>query len=259
MSQDFEVEEGREVVRRTIVGGRPRAREKRRIRVPIGLEKVLCRAAGDWRFRDALLTDRKGALDAAGYELLVTEQAVLDSVPKAVLASMIDRIDVKQHGRGRFMRGVMAAAFAATTTLAVQACDSEATPAGIQPDDILAGRTDVVDIQNDADPSRGVSPDVPDVLVMPEINADEGMRPDIVHLDSYPPVDVGILPDVVDVVNPVDIAGIQPDEIEPPDAMPAGILPDVVDAPDVMLDGGVRPDVVDLDGPASLGIQPDVD
>jgi hypothetical protein len=227
MSRDFEVEEGREVVRRTIVGGRPRAREKRRIRVPIGLEKVLCRAAGDPRFRAALLADRGAAVEASGFELLASERAVLDSVPVSVLGAMIGRIDVRRHGRGRFMRGVLAATFAATTTLAVQACDTAAQPAGITPDDAGFDVADVqqvmadvgVTVSDDVDPSRGISPDEPDVLVLPDFNADEGMRPDIVF------------------------------------------GPDVFVEPDIMADGGVRPDfdIVDTAEAVPLGILPDTE
>ena len=55
----IEIEEGREVVRRTIVGGRPRARKNRRVIVPIGIEKVLCRAAADNRFKATLFQDRE--------------------------------------------------------------------------------------------------------------------------------------------------------------------------------------------------------
>jgi len=237
MSRDFEVEEGREVVRRTIVGGRPRAREKRRIRVPIGLEKLLCRAAGDPRFRAALLADRSRALDAAGLELLASERAVLDSVPAAVLASMIGRIDVQRHGRGRFMRGVLAATFAATTTIATQGCE-DATPAGITPGDVGSDVpqvvSDVGEIPDELDPSRGISPDVPFVIDAPEPPSD-GIRPDIVILpDTY--ADEGIRPDIV-------------------------FGPDVVSEPDVMADGGVRPDfdTVDANEPVPIGILSDAE
>jgi len=168
MGRDFEVEEGREVVRRTIVGGRPRAREKRRIRVPIGLEKLLCRAAGDSAFRAALLVDRGRAVEAAGLELLASERAVLDSVPEAVLAGMIGRIDVRRHGRRRFMRGVLAATFAATAVLGVSDCGGEGA-GGARPDDVE----------------------------MDWSGADVGILSDVVDVEpSY--ADVGILPDDVE-------------------------------------------------------------
>lgn len=247
MATDFEVEEGREVVRRTIVGGRPRAREKRKIRVPIGLEKVLCRAAGDAAFRQALLLDRDRAVDEAGWELLPTERAVLGSVPAATLETMIASIDVQQHGRKRFMAGVMAAAFAATALATDGGCVVTGSEPDEPPGDVVedvafgdAAATRDATIVPDADPSRGISPDsvvwdigepvpagilpdawadsgAPDIITMPDITAEEGIRPDIV-LDAEDATVLGILPDIED----LDTAEV---DVLPP--APTGILPDI--------------------------------
>ena len=65
----IEVEEGKEVVRRTIVGGRPLARRKRTLKVPVGIEKVLCRAAADPAFRAALLDRRPQLMAALGTQV----------------------------------------------------------------------------------------------------------------------------------------------------------------------------------------------
>jgi hypothetical protein len=194
MARDFEVEEGREVVRRTIVGGRPRAREKRKIRVPIGLETVLCRAAADTGFRAALLADRGAALDAAGVELLASERAVLDSVPEPVLAGMIGRIDVQRHGRGRFMRGVLAATFAATAVLGIAECNCAGGDRADWPEDLDVGAA-TMDVPDDTDPSRGISPDIPFLIDAPEPPSD-GIRPDVIEIDVGEPMPAGILPDV---------------------------------------------------------------
>jgi hypothetical protein len=128
----LEVEEGQEVVRHTIVGGRPRARMKRKISIPIGIEKVLVRAAGDEGFRSALFTDREKALGSAGYKLLDSERSILKSVPDLALASMIDSIDLKAHTKRRFARGVTKVAFATAAMTAMVTAGEACT--GAEPD-----------------------------------------------------------------------------------------------------------------------------
>ena len=96
----FEVEEGQEVVRRTIVGGRPRARMKRKVSIPIGIEKVLVRAAGDEAFRSALFEDREQALGSSGYTLLDSERGILRSVPDTALARPIRDLFPRLSRRG---------------------------------------------------------------------------------------------------------------------------------------------------------------
>jgi len=139
-----------------------------RVRVPIGLEKALVRAAADARFRDALLRDRGAAVDSAGWELAASEAAVLASVPDATLAAMIARIDVRRHGKRRFMRGVVAAAFAsaaaASALLVADGC-GEPVATGIRPGDEVVTRPDVVETfeveMEDFERSDGIRPDVP--------------------------------------------------------------------------------------------------
>ncbi|MBM4396436.1 MAG: hypothetical protein FJ087_12205 [Deltaproteobacteria bacterium] len=214
----LEVEEGQEVVRRTIVGGRPRARHKRTIRVPIGLEKVLVRAAGDPVFRAALTRDRVAAIEAAGYEMLATELSVLASVPDSVLQVMIGRIDVKRHGTRRFMRGVAAAAFASAAATATVGCDMEGQPAGIQPDAI--DPADSVEIFTDHGVDRGILPDTeewepavelpPEMqagvdVAVPEVFPDAGVQADVDEAEydmDVPPAPGGVLPDMPEDVPP---------------------------------------------------------
>ena len=229
MAGDFEVEEGREVVRRLIVGGRPRARQKRKIRIPIGLEKVLCRAAGDEAFRSSFLRDRRQAVAAAGYELAPSEAGVLDSVPEATLALMIERIDVKRHARGRFMQGIMAATFAAATVSAAGACESDpagtgadvgTTPDGAsQPDDSGAvGGQDLLIVGQDVSAP-------PDILPAPDLPTD-GIRPDI-HDSPDVTFDLGITPDLIDEPDEWTSRGVEPDLVDVGEPMPAGILHDI--------------------------------
>lgn len=215
MSDDgVEVEEGQEVVRRTIVGGRPRARHKRRIRVPIGLEKVLVRAAGDAAFREALLRDRRAAVDAAGYEMLPSELSVLASVPDEVLRAMIGRIDLRRHATRQFMRGVAAAAFASAAATTSLACDgAESQPAGIQPDAVENPGT--VEVYDEQLVDRGVLADTSETWA-PEVEVDEGSA-----------ADAGVMADTDEVAAPAEAEVIDYEDLP----APGGILPDEPESP----------------------------
>lgn len=146
MSRDeFEIEEGREVVRHTIVGGRPMARRTKKLRIPIGFEKTLYLAATDERFRSRLLADRERAVQEAGYELVQTEANIIESVPQTVLVSMIEAIDTKQHTRRRFMRNVAACVLAGTVMIESTGCPvtgAEPDPPQDTSGDNAAGDTD---------------------------------------------------------------------------------------------------------------------
>jgi len=219
MGKDFEIEEGKEVVRRTIVGGRPLARKKRKLKIPIGIEKVLCRAAVDPAFRASLFDNRDAALDGLGGELSEAEADILKSIPAQSLETMIARIDPKKHAGRRFMKGVMAATLvtaALTTSIdcletrtkgataddptaddirAGETFAPEAVVKGIQPDDVL-GAPDVVETQ-DGQAILGIDPDVgePDVVEKEEVNS-YGIDPEldvIEHEDLMAPG--GIIPD----------------------------------------------------------------
>jgi|GEM_PF-2486602 len=225
----FDVEEGQEVVRNTIVGGRPRARRKRTITIPIGLEKVLTRAAGDPAFRRRLFEDRRLALASLGWELSTSEAVILGAVPDAVLEAMIGRIDLKQHTKRRFMKGIATAAFATaamTSGVTCVGCGDVATK-GIAPDDVQADvlqPADVLDVEETAG-SRGVLPDL-DVL-----DVIKGSEPDEIEVDAVPPADLGNSPEVIDVSDDQPAVG--------------GILPDIteVEVDQGQNDGGVRPDL----------------
>jgi len=200
--KDFEVEEGKEIVGRTIVGGRPAARRKRKVRVPIGIEKVLVKAAADDGFRRKLLDDRQAALDALSYELSPTERQVLASIPDLTLQGMIDSIDLKKHSKRRFMRGVLAAALLTTAATGVLGCEvSEDHSKGISPDELEDTVVETV-VTPDAT-SRGIEPDE-DVLVVEDHLATQGVTPDLA-----PEADVLEVPDL-----PAP-TGIMPDTEEP--------------------------------------------
>ena len=207
MTKDFEIEEGKEVVRRTIVGGRPLARRKRTLRIPIGIEKVLCKAAVDPMFRRALFDDRESALAGLGDELTPDEAGILKSTTNASLETMVARIDPPKHSKRRFMRGVMAATLAAMTAGGAIGCDSDSGEAevshhepgdlgGMMADDVKKDNSepllevrervadagalaDLVEVHEGPD-SKGIGPDVeePDVVVHEDLMAPEGIIPD---------------------------------------------------------------------------------
>ncbi len=233
-SDKFDVEEGQEVVSRTIVGGRPRARRKRKIAIPIGIEKLLARAAGDLRFRKALLADRYLAVEAQGFALVDSERAILESVSDAVLGTLIGRIDLKRHAKRRFMKGVAAAAFATVAMTTNVACTEEeeggSAVKGILPDVEV---TDVVEIDEKASVDMGIFPDLPDTeeTDVPEVFPDAGVdiQPDV-------PPNAGVSPDVVDVEEWEISAGVDIGEPE----TPAEVMEIDGEGPQV---GGITPEI----------------
>jgi hypothetical protein len=157
-SSHFDVEEGQEVVRRTIVGGRPQARRAKTISVPIGIEKVLVRAAGDGAFRHRLFDDRAAAVAEVAPVLQPSEAAILRAVPDATLAVMIGHIDLPKHGSRRFLNGVVTAALASAALLGVVDCGGSST--GIQPDEPDADTVQETTIEvEETAGSRGILPD----------------------------------------------------------------------------------------------------
>jgi hypothetical protein len=196
-TDEFEVEEGREVVRQTIVGGRPLARRARSIRVPIGVEKVLVRAAADPVFRHRLFTDRAAVLAQLGGDLSQTEAAVLAGVPAGTLTEMVNRIDLKGHGNGRFMKGVVAAALVTSAASALLGCDAlDGQSKGCRPDvpDTTEARV------QDWSPNAGVDIQVEDLgqrgrdgAASPDAQ-DATPASDVIEVDQLP-APGGILPD----------------------------------------------------------------
>lgn len=197
--KDFEVEEGKEIVGRTIVGGRPAARRKRKVRVPIGIEKVLVRAAANETFRKRLLDERETTLASLAGELSPTELQVLKSIPDGILEGMIRNIDLKKHGKRRFMKGVVAAALLTTAATGVLGCEvSEDHSKGISPDELEDTVVETV-VAPDAT-SRGIEPDE-DVFVVEDSFDIKGITPDIAaeaDVLEVPdlPAPTGIMPDV---------------------------------------------------------------
>ena len=223
MTKDYEIEEGREVVRRTIVGGRPMDRRRRKVRIPIGIEKVLCRAAADREFREQLLMARADALTGTDLEVSGPEAMILASVSEDALRTMIENIDLKRHRKRRFFRGIAAASLAATTATISLSCDIGSL--GIDPvEDVVLAQDHHAD---------------------QEALADEFAPSDVIDQDTAPSVDAGSWPELP----PVD--AIDVDVIEGHDGFaPGGVMPDTVDEPadvidsETAMDGGMWADDV---------------
>ncbi len=183
-------------------------------RVPIGVEKALYLAASDPRFRAALLDERERTV--ARMKLTDAERATLRAVPRPALERMIDRLQPKAHGRGRFARTVAAASVTLAASLSGAAgCDGGDddgdAEVDVPPQDTLGDTADPPDVwYTDVDvppgDTAGDTADPPDV------------EPDVAEEDGadvpLPPVDAGgILPDAPD--DDVVDAGDEPDADEP--------------------------------------------
>jgi hypothetical protein len=180
--QDVTIEDGKEFVSKTIVGGRPRRRKTYRMNIPAGIEKILYVASIDPAFRTRLLEDRAGTIASSKVELTPSESAVLGSVPDETLGTMIDQIRPRMHGRRRFMRAVAVAAVTLATGTASVACEDE-TVKGVTADvpteseDVLI--CDPMDVPLDTEDVSvgGIMPDVP--LETDDDMADRGAMPDV--------------------------------------------------------------------------------
>jgi hypothetical protein len=82
-------------------------------RVTVGVEQVLYRAATDPAFRNALLQDRTAALEELS--LTPVEATILQGADRSALERMIDGVQMREHGRRRFMQGVAAVAAGVAT------------------------------------------------------------------------------------------------------------------------------------------------
>ena len=212
------------------MSGRPMDRRRRKVRIPIGIEKVLCAAAGDHAFREQLLLARADALAGTGLDISVAEATILKSVSEDALRTMIDNIDLKRHRRRSFFRGIAAASLAATTATACIGENEMAAGGGAAPD---WPDTDMDSVQSD-------------VIEKQDTFGDGGLLSD----EFQPPPDE---------ITPTDVAEISAGvDIKDPEDTP--ILDVEVDVEEVQVYAGVPPvDTVDLDvdvQPMPAGIPP---
>jgi hypothetical protein len=121
-----------EAVRTTIVGGRPSGNGRGIGTIPRGVEVLLKKAAVDAEFRQLLCEGRVRAAEAIGLELDVAESAMLKSIPRVQLETIIARTLVPVEQRRVFL-GRMAAPMLALLGVAVTGCQGGPTSLGIQP------------------------------------------------------------------------------------------------------------------------------
>jgi hypothetical protein len=174
----------------TIVGGQPprplvggstgkRERFAQRLKVPVGLEKVLYLAARDPALEERLLADRSATIAALGIELRPSERAMLEGAPRAALEAMIGRIDASNPRKRRFMSLVAAAA---TTLAAGTAAMSCVSCGGVGPEvdtDADGGADASADTDADADSDADADTDTSTVDTETDTNVDGGARADL--------------------------------------------------------------------------------
>jgi hypothetical protein len=214
----------------TKMNGKPMGRRSRKVRIPIGIEKVLCAAAADPEFCEQLIMARTDALTGSGLELSTSEAMILKAVSEAQLRTMVENIDLKRHKRRRFFRGIAAASLAATTAAIVQGCAMPQS-AGVSPsEDIDPGETvENPDSQIPLDSAADEFAPPPDTTV---VGSDTVEIDDVNVSAGIPPMDT--IDDQVDVqdveIDDVNVsAGIPPMDVDELDVdvqpVPAGIPP----------------------------------
>ena len=222
------------------VRSRPIDRRRRKLRIPIGIEKVLCRAAADRQFQEQLLMARADALTGTDLQVSRSEAMILASVSEDALRTMIENIDLKRHRKRRFFRGIAAASLAATTVLGTVSCGEGeyGTAGGAAPDwpetvDAVvdtASRADVVEVEEAMD--VGEWSDMP-----PEVQTDP---PDIIEVENA--VDVGNWGDLPDVLPPLDVIEVS-SEVDVQEHEEVVEAADVIDS-ETAMDGGMWADDV---------------
>ena len=138
--------------------------------IPVGIERVLLRAAEDGAFREALLEDPAAALE--GSSLTGPERAMLLAMDRSILTALIDRFVPGKNPRGRFAQKV-AAAVAGTLIITTAACGSGDQAAGGAGPDMPPDGYDV-EAWDMPEVSAGVDASWPDPDAAPDPVEDPG-------------------------------------------------------------------------------------
>jgi hypothetical protein len=110
----------------TIVGGQPSKRRGRKhVVVPVGLEKLLYRAASDTAFKALLLENVDAAAQEAGIELRDSERATLSNTSASSLEYMIGSIVPSNPKKRKFMNVVAVAVTSLAAGTALLSCGEE--------------------------------------------------------------------------------------------------------------------------------------
>ncbi len=165
-----------EVVRTTIVGGRPSGSGRDVGAIPRGVEVLLKKAAVDAEFRDRLFAERGSAAAAIELELDPAESAMLKAIPREQLENIVAQTVVPVEQRRVFL-GRLAAPMLAVLGVAVAGCPAAKST---KPEDEAAAEA----------VSRGIRPDGPRTN-RPPVKA----RPAIPPSTNSPPPTQGLRPD----------------------------------------------------------------
>jgi hypothetical protein len=120
-----------EVVRTTIVGGRPPAKGRGMTDIPRGIEVLVKKASVDPEFKILLLDRREAAAEEIGLVLEPAEALMLRSVPAGQLEAIIASTKVDPGSRRTFL-GKVAAAMLAAIAVGQAGC---VAVTGARPDD----------------------------------------------------------------------------------------------------------------------------
>jgi len=146
--------------KRTIVGGRPKGKDKPGAEIPRGVEILLKMAAIDSVFRLRLIHMRGQASKDLGFKLTFAEAMILEAVPEDQLQTMIDAMPVSDEERSILLSAV---------------------PQSKRPSDspllaTLGIRPEWEDVPGLPPQTRGIRPDLPDRAPPPP--QPKGIRPD---------------------------------------------------------------------------------
>jgi hypothetical protein len=138
----------------TIKGDQPNKRHKfaGKIQVPVGVEKILFRAAGDEGFKERLLSDRAEAIEESSVTLRSSEAGMLTAISNEALSNMIASINPENPKRRKFM-GLVAATAASIVAGTV---DSGCQSAGVSVDTDQPSSTDTAGADPDTDIDGGM-------------------------------------------------------------------------------------------------------
>lgn len=93
--------------------------------IPEGLQRLLSLARTEARFRTELLDRRSAVAAPASVSLSASERAILEAIPRAQLAAMIDGLPEEPTDRRTFLREAAAAALAVLAGVQLSACPEE--------------------------------------------------------------------------------------------------------------------------------------
>jgi hypothetical protein len=181
-----------------VKGSHQRRSFKRKVEIPVNVERVLIKAATDEAFRAWLLEDRQAALAEGHFQLSDPERAMLANMDRSMLEAMAARFAPGSRRVGRFARKV-ASAVAGTMLVTTAACGDGKTDSDVYNPDTVGGiwpdmpevtdepdmiDEDVADIPGWDGPVDGIGPDVPPDLVDEDVGGEDVEEEDVEESDG---------------------------------------------------------------------------